>query len=364
MKISYISVFHDNTGYSHAAQNNVLGLDAVGIDVVCRSVSLNNANIPPKERILKLEEKNLSGVTHVIQHYLPHMFIWKSGVKNIGIFHTETSSIRPIGWQYHCNLMDAIIVSCEENLKTLKNSGVTKPVFFAPIPLDEKFYQSTPDYFDFGPYNNHYKFYAIGDWSARKNYESLIKEYFLRYTKNDKVVLILKTYVGGQTAEKSREIILAEINKIKMNMRMHTVNVYPPIILITDQVTENQMLALHQQCDCFITVEKGAACCLPMVDAFAVGNSVIAPNKGGQTNYFNTNSNRIKLLSTELENCYGMGNAYPGLYTSKETWYNPKIELPEKIESTKEKDPSRFDYINNFGTKNVGKVWENILRNI
>ena len=41
MKVLYVGCYRDGTGWGKAAENYILAMDAVGIDVVPRSVKLN-----------------------------------------------------------------------------------------------------------------------------------------------------------------------------------------------------------------------------------------------------------------------------------------------------------------------------------
>ena len=62
MKIAYLSVYRDGTGYANAALGNILACEAAGLDVVCRPVSLSapksNASCP----VQHLEDKDLKGL--------------------------------------------------------------------------------------------------------------------------------------------------------------------------------------------------------------------------------------------------------------------------------------------------------------
>jgi hypothetical protein len=65
-KVLYISNFKDGTGWSNAAINYVLAMDSVGIDVVVRSIKLNDKEIAPPPRNLELEKKSTKNCDIVI----------------------------------------------------------------------------------------------------------------------------------------------------------------------------------------------------------------------------------------------------------------------------------------------------------
>ena len=72
MKVLFIGVYKDGTGWGNAAQNYILALDAAGVDVVPRAIKFNDRQAEVPQRILQLEKKSSKGCTHVIQNVLPH----------------------------------------------------------------------------------------------------------------------------------------------------------------------------------------------------------------------------------------------------------------------------------------------------
>ena len=58
MKILYIGHYKEGSGWSNAAINNILALDSIGIDVVCRNIKLTNSENEVPERIKELEQKH------------------------------------------------------------------------------------------------------------------------------------------------------------------------------------------------------------------------------------------------------------------------------------------------------------------
>ena len=95
MKVLYLGYYRDGTGWAKAAQNYILALDSVGIDVVPRYVKLNDINGQIDERISELETKSDKGCDFVIQHLLPHHMDFNGNFKkNIALYVTETDSCK------------------------------------------------------------------------------------------------------------------------------------------------------------------------------------------------------------------------------------------------------------------------------
>ena len=362
MKICYISVPLDATGYSHAANDTVLALDKVGIDVTIKDVKLAGQVVIPHPRIVELIDKNIGKIDTVVQHILPPAMVYHKGYKNIGYYHTETTHFRPSNWQYYLNLMDEIWVCCQQNLEAAKVSGIKVPIKVVPKPCDETIYSLKYDKLpiDIG---NRYAFYHIGDWSSRKNIVNLIKCYFEVFSKKDNVVLVLKTYIDSKSAEESRQIIKQQIEDIKKNMRKYAVDLYPPIILITDYLDDVQIRRLHKTCDCFVSLERGAAFNIPAFDAIAFGNWTIVNGWGGQEQFIRP-ENGIKLDYT-MSSVWGMAQCpYPSLYTCHEQWADPNLEQCKQEMLSAYRNKPKADnawLLEEYSLENAGKRIKEIL---
>ena len=111
MKVLYIGVYKDGTGWAHAAQDYILALDAAGIDVVPRAIKQSSLMAEVPDRILELEKKSAHGCNVVIQNVLPHMMEYSGGFeKNIGLYFTETDGYRESSWPGKLSLMDELWV--------------------------------------------------------------------------------------------------------------------------------------------------------------------------------------------------------------------------------------------------------------
>lgn len=326
MKILYTGDILSGTGYSVAAKNTILSLATTDIDIAVRNMRLAPQYNDPGPIIKSLMKKDIDNVDVVIQHILAPYFTYKQGMKNIGYFHWETDNLEPSGWQYYCQLMDEIWVSCDENLETVKKCLPNKPVKKVHIGLDPTLFDKTkyePLMKDF-----RYKFYHIGDYSSRKNVYNLIKCYLEEFSCYDNVVLMLKCYVEGCSGAESAQIINNDIMQLKQTLRKGNLESYPSIILITDYLTEEQILALHATGDCFVSLERGAAWNLPAFYARAMGNQIVVNGWGGQ-NEFLDKDNSFGCYKTQYEMipCNGMDRCpYKNLYSCYEAWAEPNMK--------------------------------------
>ena len=93
MRILYIAHYKEFGGWSQAATDNILALDSVGVDVVCRNVTLTQDKQDVHPRLLALEKKDSKGCDICVQHVLPHHYVRSDMFKkNIALFSVKKLS--------------------------------------------------------------------------------------------------------------------------------------------------------------------------------------------------------------------------------------------------------------------------------
>ena len=341
MKVACVSVYSDGTGYTHAATRQALALDAVGVDVVCRSVHLASHTVPISDKMEELHQKDLNGVDAAIQYVLPHMFHANSSVKNIGAFCWETTNFKYSSWANKCKIMDELWTTCGQARKAINDSGVSKPTFIFPVPQPEP--EKNVEPLRIEGTEGKCIFYFIGELSKRKNIESLLRAYFLAFTKRDNVALVIKTYKGGESAESVKQKIKTTVEYIKVHSKLGPPANYPPVIVDTMYWSEDKIKQLHVMGDVFCTASRGESWCIPAADAMSFGNPVIGPQFGSfpdlmcEEGSFKQNAETNLFDISKQPNC---GRLVPGrlvpvfaqegfvdLYTSREDWFEVDIRL-------------------------------------
>lgn len=395
MKVCYISPFRDGTGYSNQAVNNVLSLQAGGIDVVTRSVKLSSGSNDELAREIKhLEDKTTDGVDLVIQHLLPHMFERKNGVKNIGCFDWETTNFSRSTWTKSCDLMDEICVPCMQNRQAAIDSGVKVPIKIFPCSCNatEIKNDTSPIIRDrlLGKTRRpRLIFYTIGEMSRRKNFAGLIRGYYGAFTSRDDVLLVIKTTMSGKTPQQTADLVKKMIVDIKNSVHIHQRDeFYPPILCISNFLTTTQMNSLHRSCDVFVSPSHGEAWGIPAHTAMAFGRPAILSNWGAYPelmypeaqNNWNAGTKTFEyvdqlndgwLVDGQLTNCFAQTNSFPDLYTGSEMWFDPSIPhlincLRSAYERYKNNDLLKMGAIAQeaafrFSHEKVGKVARELL---
>lgn len=325
MRILYIGVYRDGTGWSNMAINTMMALIRAGADVVARPVKLNTYkagdNFPPE--ILAAEHKSGGRFDVVIQNVLPHMFDYSGRIPlNIGYYCTETSRFDGTNWPAYINTMDMAWVCNSQSLRASRISGVNIPLKVVPIACDIQKYQRK--YKELSIRNrlgDDFIFYYIGDFNKRKNIPAIIKAFHLEFDVDEPVSLVIKTNIPGNNNNiKTKENVVSEINRIKHEMKIYpSLDHYKQEIILVGHYTDEEIMRLHASCDCFVCPSYGEAYSLIAFDAMAMGKTPIVTDHTGFLEYMTMKTGW--LVDYTDEPVWGMSKgALPTMFTSREMW--------------------------------------------
>lgn len=344
MKVAYISVFRDGTGYAHQAVHNMLALEAGGIDVVARAVKLSQSkNHDLAKRVEHLEQKSMDDVDVVIQHVLPHQFEYKAGVRNIGLFCFEATRFQRSNWAHCCNMMDEIWVPSMQNVQAAKDSGVTVPIKIFPCACNIARFDNPPIPLDLSPLKGKCVFYTVGEMIRRKNIVAILRAFYSAFSLRDDVALVIKTNVPGKSSDETTNILKTTIDDIKKSMHTYIRHsYYPPVVCVTDFLPDEKLDQLHMACDVFVSASHGEAWGIPAHDAMGFGKPVILSNWGAYPELvckqacdcWEPEAHKFRwsgeidcgwLIKGQLTPCFGAVESFPDLYTGQERWFDPDV---------------------------------------
>ena len=196
-----------------------------------------------------------------------------------------------------------------------------------------------------GALPDHYTFYNISEFTERKNLKELIECFCQSFTKEDKVQLIIKTHYKGYNAE-SITYCQTEVKKI--------LDLYPNhanIVVIYDNLTENQILALHAYGDCYITLARSEGFGLTVFDAYNYKKQIIATGYSGYLDFLGPDY--PGLINYKLIPVNHM-NGYNNYYThDHQMWAQPDLD-DVKIKMRKQtKSNKMFEFVKTRILKNM-----------
>jgi glycosyltransferase involved in cell wall biosynthesis len=213
-------------------------------------------------------------------------------------------------------------VPSEWNVKAFKDSGVKVPIYKIPHGIDCGMYNGlNPSQFEaFNAGEKTFNFYTVFQWNMRKNPEGLLRAYFNAFQGNDKVRLIMKTYIGGGLPQSEDARRIKEmISSLKQDMRLQH---FPKLSLINDTLTSEQIRSLHMFGDAYVALPYGEGWGLGYMEAGLAGKPVIGTGAGGNMEFM-TQENSF-LVNNRETYVSGMGTFNPW-YLGDQRWFQPDL---------------------------------------
>jgi glycosyltransferase involved in cell wall biosynthesis len=201
--------------------------------------------------------------------------------KRIGYTVVETDRLHPKSIE-GAKTVDEIWVPSEHNRQVFEQAGFKAKVI--PYPLVMPPYVDERDIPNrqaiSGVFENTYCMYAVTTFQERKNVLGLITAFLHAFRVNDDVALLIK--VAGVDAQQTIKDAAMFIGGVCMDMQIEDP---PKIRLLGGEWTEPMMWGLHARGDCYVSLARGEAFGIPLLDAAAMGNQVTAVKYGGHVDF-------------------------------------------------------------------------------
>ena len=367
--VRYVGPVLDGSGYAKAGRLNILALHKQGIPLKVVPISFEQARPDLGENaelfrslIQNDVECNINLIHTTPEFWNTHK---QEGMCNIGYTIWETSKLNPKWPPYINENVNACFVGCEWNVGVFKDSGVTVPLFNIPHPVQIQEQENVIPFKVYGVDDNAFVYYFIGQWTERKHVVALLRSYWYAFQNNENVALVFKTH-RSDYSENERTAIRVSVRRIKKFMPMGS---YPPVYLVLDMLSEDEMEGLHKFCDCYVSLDRGEGFGLSSATAGAFGNPLIATGYGGVNEYANKdNSYLVKYQLTPVS-----GMPYSPWYRGDQLWAEPDIvhgaELMRHVYNNRgdayKKGKALQDKIrNDFSFEAIGKKFVNAIKEL
>tara|TARA_Y100001938_G_C8093200_1_gene436393 strand:+ start:2725 stop:3894 length:1170 start_codon:yes stop_codon:yes gene_type:complete len=369
MKILYVGCYKDGTGWGNAAQGYILALDKSGVEIVPRFIKLNDREVDIPERIKELERNDSKNCDVVIQHVLPHHSYFRGEFdKNISLYVTETSNCNSSLWPEKINLMDeAWVPNTYMASEQAKNSNIFTPHHVVPHAFDMTKYQKEYEPLEIPQIQDTFVFYYIGENTKRKNISAILKAFHLEFRKHEPVSLVIKSHSPGLSEHESFQSLQNLCEAVKRGLKLYkNSSDYKKEIFICDYLTDDQIMRIHQTCNCHVSTSFGEAWSIPTFEAMAMGNTPICTDTGGPRDYLPGGG---YLIDSSQEPCFGVMDTFDYIYTGSESWDTPSIRhLRECMRDAFENKESREKMADegikkayDYSYANVGNTMKKIL---
>jgi glycosyltransferase involved in cell wall biosynthesis len=307
--LKYIS-WADTTGYAIAAKSYIRALIDTGVVLTWTpmmpgkySYEAQAATTWPCPKLTTVCNRSIDYDTvliHTVPEYYPE-FIEQERLDGRRIFgYTVWELDRlPSHWPEVLNRLDGVIVPCGWNADVFRNSGVKVPIHvvphlsqFAEIPtlnnVAREALQARLGHKSL--LRDRFIFYTIGYWSNRKAPYLALEAYWQAFDAGDPVLMIVKTSThditswhrhwrnGFHRQHPSPERTVARL-AAKYSRPA-------PFLIIPDEsLSDEEMFALHDMGDCFISLARTEGWGLGAFEAARLGKPVVMTGYGGQLEY-------------------------------------------------------------------------------
>ena len=345
-------------GYSQASRDYIsaMGLYPNDITLSVKSVNFEPVNTDQSlylSNISKFLDKKITpkiNIIHMTPDCMPRFKV--PGIKNIGYTVWETTKL-PDHWVTICNSMDEIWVPSEWNVEIFKGSGVKVPVVKIEHTIDPEQFKPGP-IIDLGLPKDKFIFYSIFQWSERKNPAATIRAFLSEFSKDDNVVLVLKTY-KKDGSQLDRDSVRDEINAIKASMHISD---SPQITLLHKMMSRQELLSLHRTGHCLVSPHRAEGWGCTIQEALAMGTPVIATGFGGNMEFMNHDNSYV--LDYQLTPVSGMAM---NIYSGRGMWAEPDVgqlmaymrHVYENYSEAKLKATENISMQERYSWSNIGK---------
>lgn len=365
MKVLYVGYIREGSGWSRAAENNVRALISAGVDVVYRDVRITNEPKELSPEISECENKDLNGIDFCIQHVLPKDLVKTDKYPNIAYLEYENHDLDNTSWGECLKMMDAVWVPNEKLIKIVNGYIKKNKAVLIPHAADITKYYESYNNLVIPELNHTYRFYSICDINSRKNIESTVRAFHAAFDRDEPVSLILKVRGYRKSEEEVRKSIISLCNRIKKNLRLYVdVNSYKDEFIISGDISDTEIMSLHQYGNCFINTSHGEAWSIPTFDAMAMGKQVIS-SPSGASQYLKYYKGG-EILETVDILCSSPDSPLLDIYTGRDYW--------DGINEKQLVDKMRANYLNPASYRSNGlyiakyysieKIGENMVKHL
>lgn len=360
--ILFVGPYRQADGWGEATRSYIRAVASTDNNLTIHPNYFTNNYIDIDESLSKYEKTIFNQYDIVIQKALPGCFFYNGSYKkNIAITELETSDWSRSSCVKNLNEMDEVWVPSECERQTLIKGGVTKPIKSVSQPLDINFIKSLSNAKLPLPksISNTFKFYFIGEYIERKNIKDLILAFNLAFDYDEPVSLIIKTSSqSSNNPNQLRQKIEEDIINIKK--KMQTGNKFKKEIIITERLSDEQMIGLHNACDCFVNAAYGEAFCRPAAEALVLGKTPIVNKNTGMKDFIN-NTNGYLVNSYKTPVLLDNRPLAPDFdfYNSYQHWYQIDIyDLIDKLKtvySLYQKNKDELEEKSQMGKSNMDR---------
>jgi len=174
-----------------------------------------------------------------------------------------------------------VLVPCSWNRSVFESSGVRPGLDVVPHACSEEELSQASSLAGVRP--SDFVFYCIGTWITRKAMTRTIRSYLSTFSRKDPVILVVKTSAQHLSSRLLRRLRVDTRRIVRILQARYRRPAR--VLLLTDLMSDEDMLGLHARGDCFLSLSRGEGWNLGAFDAASFGRPVIATGMGGPIDF-------------------------------------------------------------------------------
>jgi glycosyltransferase involved in cell wall biosynthesis len=318
IRLDLVTDINSPSGYAAHARMLIDCLKDV-VDIKVPPIKNNQVDVPLGAKLEEYMEmtKKTREANVILYFCTPEYWEPIPNRYNIGWLQWETTSITNQGffyprrqlhpekcnWVSQMNRMDEVWTGCSEAKKAFERSGVKRPirVFRGPIntsywipeapEIEKGLLAVTHDVNGVAIPKDKRRFVVgfVGEWCKRKNVDALIAT-VCHALPSDRTVIVLKSYLNDVGTESStlKKIVL----DCKASLHLPAL---PPIVVIDEIMTDDEIRGLIQTFDLYYTASKGEGLDMPLLQAMSMEKIVACVNWGAHADYMKDQVNGFSI---------------------------------------------------------------------
>lgn len=323
--ILYIGPYREFSGEGNASRNYLKALIRTGHNISARPIynlfkPYYKDDIDPD--ILDLETNSSKKYHTVIQHANPHQFVYSSKFdKNIGIAHLDSSNYYSNISDYF-NIMDTVVVGSLWLKKQIYNiPHIQTKIINIPEPIDLLTIEEYKTNNTRIKKDNNFKFYAIADYTQRKNIDNILLAFLLLSQQFSDIDLVLKLKNRANDNNVVESTVQYNFEKIYMSLRTNEIK--KPKILFGG-TKYNSILFLHHNNDCLINTSYGESFGYSCLEAMSFNNNIITTSDTGSEELADNHCGL--LVDSRATYCSDPERQYSIYNTIDQKWSEPNLK--------------------------------------
>ncbi len=236
------------------------------INLVARRIEFSGPKRECPEWLPPLESKTEEKYDVILQCCPPNLYNFGPGYQ--GIFINETLYLSNKDWVRRLKLLPIIVSSPQEKAQ-LEARDPSIQIQLVPPYIDSSFLYHIYPLPNISAKIKDYKFYWVGDYGNRSNYQDVYRAYMAEFSSRDDVHLTM--YFVDNPNGQLAQIIGEELNDLKKSVGR---KIFPRESIIVGG-SLNEIRSLHAHCDCIVELPHSLGYSIHVLESMFFGSGAI-----------------------------------------------------------------------------------------